>query len=289
MLDAFEPKIIELIIFNHNILNAIGGLFMKTPVILFSGLCCLCLIRCKDSKDIAVFRPQTGPPLSMPSIIANIEADPNMFSHLAFKWEYRAHGVTHTKNKDVGTIGWVEGSLEDVPGPTANYTRYLIVKLFLSKPWEFGAGVDHITLENFNENAIGILQFEPLKYADVGECFKDIWSYRLAIEPIYTDKYGEKHYGKMFSIERLLVSQNGNILYRGHNGPRGWTVSYCKQTSEGLVLTIMDDVQEDWKDEELPATSTQYLYPFGASSLRRLKCEKITIPDYAYFGSDFYR
>ncbi|MHC4640373.1 MAG: hypothetical protein ACYS32_01925 [Planctomycetota bacterium] len=262
---------------------------MKTTVILFSGLCCLCVIGCKDSKDIAVFRPQTGPPLFMPSIIANIEADPNMFSHLAFQWAYRAHGVIHAKNSAVSSTQWVEGSLENVPRPTANYTRDLIVKLFLSKPWEFGAGVDHITLENFNENAIGILQFEPLKYADVGEGFKDIWPYRLAIDPIYRDEYGGKHSGKRFTLERLLVSQNGHILYRGHNGPRGWTVSSCRQTSEGLVLTIMDDVQENWKDEELPATSTQYLYRFGASSLRRLKCEKITISNFAYYGSDFYR
>ena len=229
-----------------------------------------------NTQEVAVFHQETGPPLSVPSIITDIDADPKTFSHLAFCWQYSARGVVRWKNGHVRSTQWVEGSLEDIPKSTVNYTQYLILKLFHSGRLaneRFG----HVTLENYKTTTKFILQCEPVKPYDDGNLpLKDIWEYRLAIEPKY-----EGRFGKRWFFERFLVSEAGHILYEGHSGTTGWNVRHSEKTPEGRLIEIIDDIRSVRKTKDgyyYKATLTRFLYQPGRTSLQKLDSKLVDVP-----------
>jgi hypothetical protein len=217
----------------------------------------------------------------VPSITASIDSEPKQFSNLQFEWHYSAKEVVRSEGQTHEVQYWGVGLPDDVPKPTAEFTRYLIFRLFLCRPCGYNAGTDYITLENFNDNAIGILVFKPLRSEydldrpyDTDKSFKEIWSYRVGVDPNNV---------KNFWLTELLVAQNGHILYPipYTPGPGMWGVRRCERTPEGLLIEILTDFpsenyfREMKEDEELAVVSTQYLYRPDAGWLEYKTSETI--------------
>lgn len=243
---------------------------MKTTLILFSVLYCLCTAGCKKNTE---GRPQVKPPLIVPSIAADIEAFPRQFSNLEFDWEYSAEKVVRSESRTHGVQYWGIGLPDDIPKPTADYTRSLIVGHFLSKLEGYGPSYGHASLENYTETVKFTLHFEPLELC---EGFDEIWSYRLGVAPVYDGTAG-----KYLALEQQLVSQNGHILYPIPNGTGsqtwGWGVRECKRTDQGLLVDIISNHPEEFYShrtedphEPFRIVSTQYLYRPGAARLEKV-------------------
>lgn len=241
---------------------------MRTTVILLSVLHCFCIGGCKKSTEA---HPQVRPPLTVPSITAGIETYPKQFSDLQFEWHYSAEKVIRSGSRTHRIRYWGVGLPNDIPKPTADYTRYLIYKLCLSELGNFGERYDHVSLENYTETVKFILQFEPLELC---QDFDEIWSYRLVVVPVH-----EEATGKYLDLKRVVVSQNGLILYPSSDDtePQMWGVRQCKRTDRGLLIDIISDHPDEYygrraenPPEPFRIISTQYLYRPNAARLEKV-------------------